>query len=90
MLRNVRDRQPRPLSQSLDAAFPLSDQLEQLEPMLVRDRLGDDGKLRIEGALWIEGCLTSSYHSSELLNMEALLSTEPFVRLAVFGSIWPQ
>jgi sterol desaturase/sphingolipid hydroxylase (fatty acid hydroxylase superfamily) len=33
------------------------------------------------------GCLTSSHHSRELLNMSAILSNEPFIRLLAFSGI---
>ena len=53
MLRGVGDRKPRTLRQRLHAALALGDELQQLEAVLIGDRLGDGGELGIEVALGV-------------------------------------
>ena len=53
VLRGVGDREARALGEHLHAALALGDQLQQLEAVLVGDRLGDGGELDVEIALGI-------------------------------------
>ena len=53
VLRGVGDREAGPFRQRLDAALALGHELQQLEAMLVRHRLGDGGELGIEGAFGV-------------------------------------
>ena len=53
MLRGVGDREPGAFGQRLHAALALSDELEQLEAVLVGDRLRHGGELDVEVALGV-------------------------------------
>ncbi len=56
MLRRVGDRQSGPFCEQLNAALALSQLLHQLEPVRVRQALGNSRKLNEQGALRIAAC----------------------------------